>query len=125
MIQHIRNGNGIDSVGNFVQGTDAGKMVEIGGGRGGACRSRFALHDERSLQADFGPAGTDFNEPVYISLSYKSTDLSNVPDENALGIYYYNSSNGTWELISNNVNTVDKYVEGYINHFSRYAIGME
>jgi len=42
-----------------------------------------------------------------------------------IGMYYYNTDTGNWELISTNVNYAQKYVEGYITHFSRYAIGLE
>lgn len=79
---------------------------------------------EDLLQADFFPEGSQFYEPVHIRLSYKDVDLTGI-NENDLAIYYYNSANGSWELISDNVNTQEDYVEGYITHFSRYAIGLE
>ena len=78
---------------------------------------------ENLLQADFYPEGLQFNKPVYVRMSYKDVDLgSSQPN---LGMYYYNESTANWELISTSVNTAEKYIEGYITHFSRYAIGME
>ena len=67
---------------------------------------------EDMLQADFFPEGTIFNESVYIRLSYKDVDLTGI-DENDLAIYYYNPVNENWELVSDNVNTQEKYVEGH------------
>ena len=85
---------------------------------------QFYWESESMLQADFYPEGLTFDEPVTLRLSYKDADLTGVIEED-LGIYYYNPSTDNWELISNQVNTNAKYVEGHINHFSRYAIGME
>ncbi len=84
----------------------------------------FYWESESLLQADFYPEGLTFDEPVFIRLSYKDAELEGV-DEEDLGIYYYNPETGNWELISNQANTSGQYVEGYIDHFSRYAIGME
>ena len=81
-------------------------------------------HTESLVQADFYPEGLVFSQPVYIRFSYKNADLTGI-DEEKLGIYYYNPFTGSWELVSNQVNTAEDYVEGYLEHFSRYAIGME
>jgi hypothetical protein len=84
----------------------------------------FYWESNSLLEAEFYPDGIQFDEPVYIRLSYLDADLTGV-NEDDLGIYYHNPDTGNWELISNQVNTSAKYVEGYINHFSRYAIGMD
>ena len=78
----------------------------------------------RWLQADFYPEGIQFDRPVYIRLSYKDADLTGI-DEEDLAIYYYNPDTDNWDLVSDNVNTAEDYVEGHIHHFSRYAIGLE
>jgi len=90
----------------------------------GAVNIQMYWESENLLQADFYPEGLQFNTPVFIHLSYKDADLSGI-NENALAIYYYNPSTDQWEKISDNINTQEDYVEGYINHFSRYAIGVE
>ena len=74
--------------------------------------------------AQFSPHGTTFNNPVKIRLSYKDADLGDVEEED-LRIWYLNETEGVWELIGDNVHKDKKYVEGYINHFSRYALGSE
>ena len=79
---------------------------------------------ESLLQMDCYPSGERFDEPVYIQLSYKDADITGI-DEDDLAIYWYDPVTEGWEFIGDNVNTSDKYVSGYINHFSRYAIGYE
>ena len=74
--------------------------------------------------AEFSPHGTTFNNPVKIRLSYKDADLNGV-EEADLRIWYFNETEGVWEIIGDEVNGDAKYVEGYLNHFSRYAIGAE
>ncbi len=74
--------------------------------------------------AEFSPHGTTFNNPVKIRLSYKDADLTGV-DEKDLRIWYFNETEGVWELIGDEVNEDKKYVEGYINHFSQYALAAE
>jgi len=84
----------------------------------------FAWESEGLMQAHFSPEGLAFRKPAYIRLSYKNANLTGV-NEYKLGIYYYNPATNNWEAVSHTVNTYYKYVEGYINHFSLYAIGME
>ena len=74
--------------------------------------------------AQFSPHGTTFNNPVEIRLSYKDADLSGINEED-IQIWYFNEEENVWELIASDVHTDHKYVKGYINHFSRYAIGAE
>ena len=74
--------------------------------------------------AEFSPHGTTFNNPVAIRLSYKDADLSGINEED-IKIWYFNEEEGVWELIASDVHADKKYVKGYINHFSRYAIGAE
>ena len=77
------------------------------------------------MEAEFGPHGLQFNQPVRLHLSYKRADLTGI-DESKLGIYYYNEDIDEYELIpSSKVNTEENYVECNLYHFSRYAIGTE
>jgi len=86
---------------------------------------RFYWESEGLLQADFAPEGLNFNRPVYIRLSYLEADLNGI-NQNRLKIYYYNPQTSHWEVIPNStVHVAEKYVDGYIDHFSRYAIGDE
>ncbi len=80
--------------------------------------------DSQGYITDLAPHGIVFNNPVEIQLSYKDADLSQV-NEDSLQIWYYNEPGDAWELIGGAVNKVDKQVEGYIEHFSRYAIAAE
>ena len=74
--------------------------------------------------AEFSPHGTTFNNPVEIRLSYKDADLTGINEED-IKIWYFNEEENVWELIASDVNTEKQRVEGYVNHFSRYAIGAE
>jgi hypothetical protein len=86
---------------------------------------QFDWESEGLLQGDFYPAGASFNQPVYIKLSYIEADLTGI-NENELAIYHYNPQTSQWEEIAGStVHTSEQYVDGYIYHFSRYAIGDE
>ena len=74
--------------------------------------------------AEFSPHGTTFNNPVQVKLSYKDADLTGI-NEQDIKIWYFNEIEGVWELIASDVNTEKKHVKGYLEHFSRYAIGAE
>ena len=84
----------------------------------------FIWNSEGLLQSEFSPHGTVFNLPVYIKMSYLEADLTGIV-EDSIKIYYYNDTISDWEVVGGTVNKIDKYVEGYINHFSRYGIGTE
>ena len=116
-----------------------GGTVEVGNGEHGKSRLKFQPGDVSQnvlvrfewestglLQggAEFSPHGTTFNNPVAIRLSYKDADLTGINEED-IKIWYFNEEENVWELIASDVNTGKKHVDGYINHFSRYAIGAE
>ncbi len=84
----------------------------------------FFEWDSQGYISELGPHGIFFNSPVALKLSYKDADLTNVI-EDSLRIWYYNDVTDLWELVGGTVNKTDKYVEGYIEHFSRYAIGAD
>ena len=87
---------------------------------------RFEWESTGLLQggAEFSPHGTTFNNPVAIRLSYKDADLTGINEED-IKIWYFNEEENVWELIASDVDTEKQRVEGYVNHFSRYAIGAE
>ncbi|GAB4333092.1 MAG: hypothetical protein Kow0037_11240 [Calditrichia bacterium] len=78
--------------------------------------------DSQGYVTDLAPHGIQFQNTVYLRLSYKDADLSNINEDN-LRIWYYNEHYQMWELIGGYVNKTDKYVIAPIQHFSRYAIG--
>lgn len=77
--------------------------------------------DSYGYVTDLEPHGIVFNNPVSIKLSYKDADLSNVV-EDSLRIWYYNEVEDLWEFVGGSVNKTEKQVEGYVHHFSRYAL---
>jgi len=116
-----------------------GGTVEVGNGEHGKSRLKFQPGDVSQdvlvrfewestglLQggAEFSPHGTTFNNPVEIRLSYKDADLTGINEED-IKIWYFNEIEGVWELIASDVDTRKKCVKGYLEHFSRYAIGAE
>ena len=74
--------------------------------------------------AEFGPHGLVFNSPVEVQLSYKKADLQGF-NEKDLKLFYYNEETELWELIGGEVDEKKKIVIGFLDHFSRYAIGAE
>ena len=74
--------------------------------------------------AEFGPHGLVFNSPVEVKLSYKKADLQGIEEED-LKIFYFNEETELWEFIGGEVDEKKKIVIGFLDHFSRYAIGAE
>lgn len=74
--------------------------------------------------AQFSPDGTQFNTPVTVWISYKDADLGDI-NELDLKLWYFNEATSMWELIGDTVDTANKMVGGLLNHFSRYALGVD
>ena len=74
--------------------------------------------------AEFGPHGLVFNSPVEVKLSYKKADLQGIEEED-LKIFYFNEETELWEFIGGEVDEKKKIIIGFLDHFSRYAIGAE
>ncbi|MFH1777560.1 MAG: CFI-box-CTERM domain-containing protein, partial [Candidatus Omnitrophota bacterium] len=77
---------------------------------------------------DFGPGGTNFNNPVIIELPYTNEDLLAAVVENAafLSIYYYNLETSAWEEISGvDIDMVNQRVSFNTTHFSMYILGWD
>ncbi len=77
--------------------------------------------DSRLYSLECLPHGTEFNNPVKIEVSYRGADLTGV-NESKLRIFYSNPTTGLWEFIGGEVDTENKIVTAYLNHFSRYAV---
>ncbi len=113
----------------------SGGTVQIGDETTGISSITFAAGDlsndltvefwwnSQNFEADLGPHGSTFNNPIVIRLSYKDADLGNI-DEEDLRIWYYDENDDMWEPVGQVVNTVEKYVEGTTPHFSRYSVGL-
>jgi hypothetical protein len=68
---------------------------------------------------DIGPSGTQFAQPVLISLRYVSADVSNV-DTSKLKIATL--SGGAWAPIASTVTAVNSVVSGQIMHLSPWTL---
>lgn len=80
--------------------------------------------DSQGYFTELSPHGITFNTPVKLCLSYKDADLTNVTEDN-IQIWYFNDFKDSWELIGGEVDKDKKQVQGYIRHFSRYALADE
>jgi len=125
-------------VSKFIKNKSGGK-VEVGGKDAGKCKIEFKKNDlpedmtiEFQWAADgylegllsnveFGPEGTEFNNPVKVEFSYRLADLGDI-DEDDLRVFYYNEDTGEWELIGGEVDKKEKIIRVLLKHFSRYAI---
>jgi uncharacterized membrane protein len=81
-----------------------------------------ADHAMLSYVFDIGPNGTNFTNPVTLTLPYQ---LQSGVSEDNLAIYCYNTDSDSWERIGGAVNKVDKTVSVQINHLSEYAVMVE
>lgn len=81
----------------------------------------FSVPLSDTLTFDMGPHGTQFNLPVSLVFNYGNADLAGV-NEAQLQVYYYDPSTQIFEAIPTVVDTVNKIVTGYTDHFSRYAL---
>lgn len=77
--------------------------------------------DNREHIAELSPHGLVFNNPVALNLSYGNANLSDMA-EGDIRIWYFNESESAWELVGGDVNHAEKRVQGFIRHFSKYAL---
>ncbi len=79
--------------------------------------------DLAGLMIYLGPAGTTFNEPVEVTVSY---DPDNLPDgvaEEDLVLLRFDEADGAWEELPSTVDTDEKTVTGLTTRFSGFAAG--
>lgn len=74
---------------------------------------------------EFGPGGLSFRRPVKLKMLYFDLDDDGKIDgtqynEKDLKIFWWDGYE--WRLVGGSVDTVNKIVHAYINHFSMYAI---
>ena len=92
------------------QGTPPGSAVVITG-----IIDYDIVNDE--LIFTFGPSGCQFNPAAALWLKYEDLVGNGVPN------LYYIDDNGNYVLqVPDEVNTQQKWLKIYINHFSRYAV---
>lgn len=80
--------------------------------------------DVQGHVAEFSPHGLNFNNPVALNLFYGNASLSGM-NENNIRIWYFDETENAWELVSSEVNQAEKRVEGFVRHFSKYALAAE
>ena len=73
---------------------------------------------------EFGPAGTQFNKPVKITLKYDPAKLGGV-SEDGLKVYYLDETANAWVAIGGVVDKVNHTLTVEVNHFSKYAVMFE
>jgi hypothetical protein len=69
----------------------------------------------------FGPAGTQFQKPVDITLPYDPAGLT-PEQEDALSVHYWNASAKAWEKLGSRVDKEAQKVSASVNHFSYYQV---
>lgn len=77
--------------------------------------------NSRGHVAELSPHGLVFNNPVALNLSYGNADISEM-SEDGIRIWYFDETENAWELVGGKANHEEKRVEGFINHFSKYAL---
>jgi hypothetical protein len=81
----------------------------------------ISVPDPLYVMADFGPDAVEFKKPVQISMSYRDLNLGSVKEEN-LTICWFDPSSGMWVDEQGKLDTVEKTVTIWVDHFSRYAL---
>jgi hypothetical protein len=72
----------------------------------------------------FGPAGTIFDVPVKITVSYDPAALPSGVPASALGLYHL-GANGIWTRVAGStVDPANRTVSGEVTHFSLFAVRM-
>jgi hypothetical protein len=77
----------------------------------------------------FGPHGTNFLTPALLDIDTKGLDLSSLPPDADVQLYYFNPDSGNYELMGAKKETCNfkkgeiKCKGGRLPHFSRYAFG--
>ncbi len=84
-------------------------------------RITISVPNPRFVMADFGPDGLVFKKPVQVSISYRDLDLGNVEERN-LTICLYDPKSNRWVDKHGKLDTVEKTVAVWADHFSRYAL---
>ena len=70
---------------------------------------------------DLGPDGLGFLKDVQLTVCYRGLDLGKAKEEK-LTIYRYDPETAEWVDMSGKVDTANKLVTIWTNHFSRYAL---
>jgi hypothetical protein len=117
----------------FIKAKDGGK-IELGDGDFGKSKIVFEKYDlpydetiefewaaDGTIDGTFAPHGIYFNNPVRVEFSYKLADVDGF-NEDDLRVFYFNEDTQIWEYVGGEVDTHDKVVVVYLEHFSRYAV---
>ncbi len=70
---------------------------------------------------DFGTHGLEFNVPVRVTMSYRDANLSGINESN-IAMAWFNEGSGNWDVVECKLDTANKTVTAYVNHFSAYAL---
>ena len=71
---------------------------------------------------EIGPTGTQFSEPVNITLHYNPADVPSGMSETNIHIYWYNEQTNSWVDMGGTVNTANHTVTIQVTHLSKYAM---
>ena len=69
----------------------------------------------------FGTDGLVFNQPVRVTMSYRDADLSGI-NESSIAMAWFDERTDSWDQIECTLDTTNKTVTAYVNHFSAYAL---
>jgi hypothetical protein len=70
---------------------------------------------------EFGPDGTQFIEPVTLTIAYDPESLDG-RSEDSLGIFYWNPKSEKWDSIGSTLDKEAKTVSARVTHFSLYQV---
>lgn len=79
------------------------------------------IPDIAVFENHFGTDGLRFNAPVKVVMSYRDADLVGI-NESTIRLAWLNDATGEWNSMACTLDTVNKTVAGYLQHFSAYAL---
>ncbi|MBI4064299.1 MAG: right-handed parallel beta-helix repeat-containing protein [Elusimicrobia bacterium] len=75
-----------------------------------------------ALPMDLGPEGTQFSQPVVVSVPYDPANLGGV-NEDDLRLYYWNPGLKDWQIVeTSKVDKTKRLVTAELSHFSYYQV---
>ena len=83
-------------------------------------------YDSDILDVELGPHGTQFDEPVLLSIDFSGTAAdpgAAAYDHREPAIFWLNDKTNQWEEIPSTTDWSRRRVEAKLEHFSRYVVG--
>lgn len=83
----------------------------------------ITMTNDKYIQMDFGPDGTQFDPPAVMTVSYATANLQNFKPSN-LSISWFDTTQNKWINIGGTVNQSTMTVSVPVTHFTEYSLSV-